>query len=116
MSYSSGVNRVLLLGRIGGEPEWRTIDQQQVLCLQLATTENIKKNGSTYKHVEWHSIKIPSELITDDIDLKPGSLIFVQGKLQTRIVFENKIKLYKTEVLVAGFEKFKSSKEILEAL
>lgn len=116
MSYSSGVNRVFLLGRIGNEPEWRIINGQHVLCMQLSTTENIRKNGGAYQLTEWHSIKIPAELITNDAGLKPGALLFVQGKLQTRIVFENNVKLYKTEVLVTSFEKLKSAKGILEVI
>jgi single-stranded DNA-binding protein len=116
MSFSTGVNRVLLVGRIGAEPHWQVINGQRMLYFRLSTTEKIKKDGGAYEHTEWHSIKVPAELLKDDEDLRPGCLVFVQGKLQTHIVFENQVKLYKTEVLVASIEKLKSEKQVLEIL
>jgi single-strand DNA-binding protein len=114
MPFSSGVNRVFLVGQISDEPEWQVINQQRLLCFLLATVEDIKKDGGSHKHTELHHIKIPPELITDDNSLKPGDLLYVQGKLQTRIVYENGVKLYKTEVFVTSFEKLKFTKESIE--
>jgi single-stranded DNA-binding protein len=109
MPYNSGVNRVFLLGRISGEPHWQTLNGQRALYLVLSTTENIKKNGGSYEHTEWHNIKMPPEMLTDGADLKPGDLVAIQGKIQTRMVFEDGVKLYKTEVLVTNIEKLEFS-------
>ena len=114
MPFSSGVNRVFLIGQISGKPEWQTINQQRLLCFLLATIEEIKKDGGSYKHSEWHNIKIPPELLKGDTDLQCGDLLYVQGKLQTRIVYDNGVKLYKTEAFVTSFEKLKFTKESIE--
>jgi len=116
MPFSAGINRVLLMGQIGEELRWQVISGEHVLCFQFSTTENIKKGGVAHKHIEWHSIKVPRELIRDDAELQPGDQVYVQGKLQTRIVFENRVKIYKTEVLVTSFEKLKFSNKLSEAL
>jgi single-stranded DNA-binding protein len=116
MSFSTGVNRVLLIGHIGAELHWEVVSGQRVLCFQLSTTEKIKRDGAAYDHIEWHGIKMTPELARDGAELQPGDLVYLQGKLQTRIVFENNVKIYKTEVLVASFEKLKFSKDVLEIL
>lgn len=116
MPFSTGVNRVLLIGQIGPELHWQVVSGERVLCFQLSTKEKIKKDSAAHEHVEWHSIKVPRELIRDEKELQPGDHVYVQGKLQTRIVFENRVKMYKTEVLVTSFEKLKFSREGTEIL
>jgi single-stranded DNA-binding protein len=116
MSFSTGVNRVLLIGHIGAELHWEVVSGQRMLCFKLSTTEKIKKDGAAYEHIEWHGIKMPPELVRDGPEPQPGDLVYLQGKLQTRMVFENNTKLYKTEVLVTSFEKLKFSKDVLEIL
>lgn len=111
MPFSTGVNRVFLVGQINDEPKWQVINRQRVFCFLLATIEDIKKDGGTQKHTERHNIKIPPELIKDDTGLQSGDLLYVQGKLQTRVVYDNGVKLYKTEVFVTSFEKLKFLKE-----
>src|SRR5579872_4509655 len=99
MSLNTGINRVLLVGNVDQEPNWQTIDERRMLCFQLSTTEEIKKGNGTYEHIERHSIKMPSELIKNGLKIKKHDLIYLQGKIRTRIVYENDVKLYKTEIL-----------------
>jgi single-strand DNA-binding protein len=115
MPFSTGVNRVFLLGRVGDEPKWETISGQRVSCFQISTTENIKKDGSTIKLTEWHHIKMPAETARNVTSLKSGDLVYIQGKLQTRIVFESGVKLYKTEIVVLNIEKLEFSDELMHS-
>jgi len=112
MPFNTCVNRAFLLGRVGSEPTRETISGQLVLYFRLSTTENIKKDSSTSKHTEWHNIKLPSELLDGNAGPEPGDLVYIQGKVQTRIVFEEGVKIYKTEILVINIEKLELSEEM----
>src|SRR6185312_10334751 len=104
MAFNTGVNRVFLLGNVGDEPAWQIIEGQRMLCFPLSTSEEIKKGAGTYKHIERHSIQVLPELIKNGIKIKQDDLIYLQGKIRTRIVYENGVKLYKTEILATSLE------------
>src|SRR5258708_3559838 len=81
------VNKVILVGRLGRDPEPRvTGGGQAVANFSMATDETYKdKNGERQKRTEWHKIVVWSKLaeIAQQY-LKKGSLLYLEGRLQTR--------------------------------
>ncbi len=81
------VNKVILVGRLGRDPETRyTGGGQAVANFSMATDESYKdKNGERQKRTEWHKIVVwgkQAEIAQQY--LKKGSLIFVEGRIQSR--------------------------------
>jgi single-strand DNA-binding protein len=81
------VNKVILVGRLGRDPETRyTGGGQAVANFSLATDESYKdRNGERQKRTEWHKIVVwgkQAEIAQQY--LKKGSLIFVEGRIQSR--------------------------------
>ena len=81
------VNKVILVGRLGKDPETRYMTSgEAVTNVSLATSENWKdKSGEKQEKTEWHNLVFYRRLaeIAGEY-LKKGSLIYVEGKLQTR--------------------------------
>jgi single-strand DNA-binding protein len=84
MSY---VNKVILIGRLGADPEMRyTADGTPVATFRIATTETRKnKDGSKVDQTEWHRIVAWRKLgeISGEY-LKKGKLVYVEGRIQSR--------------------------------
>ncbi len=82
----SGVNKVILVGRLGTDPEIRsTAGGTQVCSLSLATSETWMKDGKREEKTEWHRIVLwgrQAELAQKY--LKKGRMVYIEGKLQTR--------------------------------
>jgi single-strand DNA-binding protein len=81
------VNKVILVGRLGRDPETRyTGGGQAVANFSMATDESYKdKNGERQKRTEWHKIVVWSrQAEIAQQYLKKGSLIYLEGRLQTR--------------------------------
>ncbi len=81
------VNKVILVGRLGRDPETRyTGGGQAVANFSMATDESYKdKNGERQKRTEWHKIVVwgkQAEIAQQY--LKKGSLIFIEGRIQSR--------------------------------
>jgi single-strand DNA-binding protein len=81
------VNKVILVGRLGRDPETRyTSGGQAVANFSMATDESYKdRNGERQKRTEWHKIVVwgkQAEIAQQY--LKKGSLIFVEGRIQSR--------------------------------
>lgn len=98
----AGVNKVILVGNLGKDPEIRVTESgRKVANFSLATTESYKdKNGERVDATEWHNIAFWGP-IADVIEkyLKKGSQIYVEGKLRTRSYEDkDKVKKYITEV------------------
>jgi single-strand DNA-binding protein len=82
-----GVNKVMLIGNLGKDPEYQVLEGNiAVAKFPLATTESYKdKNGKTQSQTEWHTIvywRGLAELAQKF--LHKGSLIYVEGRLRTR--------------------------------
>jgi single-strand DNA-binding protein len=100
---SDGLNRVMLLGNLGADPELRmTSGGQAVLKLRLATSETyLDRNKVKQERTEWHSVVVwgkRGEALAKI--LNKGSRIFVEGGLRTS-TYDDKDgkKRYKTEVV-----------------
>lgn len=102
---SRGVNKVILIGHIGQDPEVRYMPNgNAVVNMTLATSENWKdKNtGENKEKTEWHRIVLFGKLaeIAGEY-LKKGSQIYIEGSLQTRKwQDQNGIERYTTEIIV----------------
>lgn len=81
------VNKVILVGRLGRDPESRfTSGGQQVCNFTLATDESFKdRTGERQKRTEWHRIVVWGRLAEISQQyLKRGTLVYIEGRLQTR--------------------------------
>ncbi len=97
-----GINKVLLMGNLGKDPEVRHIDSGSVVAsFPLATTEIYKdKNGNRQEQTEWHNIVVWGWLAEfAEKYLKKGDAVFIEGKLRTRVTEDKeKVKRYITEI------------------
>lgn len=102
----SGINKVILVGHLGKDPEVRHLDGGvTVASFPLATSESYNKDGRKIEQTEWHNIVMWRGLA--DVAskyLKKGKLVYIEGKLRTRH-FEDKEghKKYTTEVVAENF-------------
>jgi single-strand DNA-binding protein len=102
----SGINKVILAGHLGKDPDFRYITGNvAVLSFPLATTEFLNKNGNRIEQTEWHNIMMWRTL-ADAANklLKKGQLVYIEGKVRTRS-FEDKsgVKRYTTEIVADNF-------------
>jgi len=84
---AKSLNKVMLIGRLGADPEFRvTLNGSSVVTFNLATDEIYKdKNGQKIERTEWHRIVAWDKLAeTCKQYLTKGKLIYVEGKLTTR--------------------------------
>lgn len=83
----SGVNKVILIGNLGKDPELKYLDGNIAkLSFSLATTEIYKDNaGNQAEHTEWHNIVLWRYNAENAAkSLKKGTQVYIEGKLQTR--------------------------------
>ncbi|MGO9835390.1 MAG: single-stranded DNA-binding protein [Polyangiaceae bacterium] len=99
---AEGLNRVMLLGNLGADPELRvTPGGQAVLKLRLATNESyVDRNNVRQERTEWHRVTVwgrRAEALGKI--LQKGDLLFIEGRLQTSSYEKNGEKRYSTEVI-----------------
>jgi single-strand DNA-binding protein len=99
----AGVNKVILVGHLGKDPEIRSIsNDRKVAKFTLATTESYKDNsGQRVESTEWHNVEFWGP-IADVIErfLKKGSQVYVEGRIRTRSYDDKEgIKRYVTEIV-----------------
>lgn len=106
---AGSVNKVILIGNLGRDPEVRTFQNGGKVCnLRIATSENWKdKNtGERKERTEWHSVAIFNEGLVRVCEqyLKKGSKVYIEGQLQTRKWQDQSGNdRYSTEVVLQGF-------------
>ena len=102
----SGINKVILVGHLGKDPEVRYLEGGvSVTSFPLATSENYNKDGRKVEQTEWHNIVMWRGLADVAAKyLQKGKLVYIEGKLRTRS-FEDKegIKKYTTEIVAENF-------------
>ncbi|MCF6327123.1 MAG: single-stranded DNA-binding protein [Devosiaceae bacterium] len=106
---AGSVNKVILLGNLGADPEVRTFQNGGKVCnLRIATSERWKdKNtGENREKTEWHTVAIFNEGLVRVAEqyLRKGSSVYIEGQLQTR-KWQDKDgnDRYSTEVVLQGF-------------
>ena len=98
------VNKVILVGNVGIDPEVRTLESGvKVARVRLATTERLfdRQTNETKEHTEWHTITLWRGL-ADIVDryVRKGSQIYVEGRLRTREWMDkDNNKRYTTEIM-----------------
>lgn len=104
-----GVNKVILLGNVGQDPEVRTMGNgEKVANLTIATSEvwNDKQTGEKKEQTEWHRVTFwrkAAEIVEKYVT--KGSKLYVEGKLQTRKwTDQNGQERYTTEVVCEDFQ------------
>jgi len=117
-----GINKVILIGNTGKEPETKTLqDGIPVAKIVVATTETFRlKNGETESRTDWHTVILWRGLATLATQyIHKGSLLYIEGKLRNR-QYEDKDgqKKYVTEIvadqIVMLDKKVKSSEQEIE--
>jgi single-strand DNA-binding protein len=103
-----GVNKVILIGRLGADPEIRKVEgMRSKLTLRMATTESYKNAQGEWQDItDWHTVVMWGPMAERcERELHKGSLVYVEGKLRTRS-WEDKEghKRYVTEVLADYFQ------------
>jgi len=103
----SGINKVILVGHLGKDPEYRHLeDGVAVASFPLATAEIILKDGKRTKLTEWHNVMLWRGLadIAQQL-LNKGKLVYIEGKLKTRS-FESRegVKKFTTEIVAENFK------------
>ena len=107
---AGSVNKVIILGNLGADPEIRTFQNGgKVANLRIATSERWKdKNtGEQREKSEWHTVAVFSEGLVRVVEqyLKKGSSVYIEGKLQTRKWQDQSGNdRYSTEVVLQGFD------------
>ncbi len=106
---AGSVNKVILIGNLGRDPEVRTFQNGGKVCnLRIATSESWKdrNTGERREKTEWHSVTVFSEGLVRVCEqyLRKGSKIYIEGQLQTRKWQDQSgADRYSTEVVLQGF-------------
>ncbi len=106
---AGSVNKVILIGNLGADPEVRSFQNGGKVCnLRIATSETWKdrNSGERREKTEWHSVAIFQEGLVRVAEqyLRKGSKVYIEGKLQTRKWQDQSGQdRYSTEVVLQGF-------------
>jgi single-strand DNA-binding protein len=106
---AGSVNKVILVGNLGRDPEVRTFQNGGKVCnLRIATSETWKdrNTGERREKTEWHSVAIFQEGLVRVAEqyLRKGSKVYIEGQLQTRKWQDQSGQdRYSTEVVLQGF-------------
>lgn len=107
---AGSVNKVILVGNLGRDPEIRTFQNGGKVCnLRIATSETWKdkQSGERKERTEWHSVAVFQEGLVRICEqyLKKGSKVYVEGKLQTRKWQDQSgADRYTTEIVLQGYD------------
>ena len=105
---AGSVNKVILIGNLGADPEMRSMQDGRPMCkLRVATNETWrdKSTGEKRERTEWHRVVIFNEHLCRIAEqyLKKGSKVYLEGQLQTRKWEKEGQDHYSTEVVLQNF-------------
>ncbi|MFZ9848094.1 MAG: single-stranded DNA-binding protein [Flavobacteriales bacterium] len=111
----AGVNKVILVGNLGKDPEVRYLEGGTAVAnFTLATSESYKdKSGNRIEQTEWHNVVVWRGLAEiAEKYLRKGSMVYLEGKLRTR-PWEDKdgVKRYTTEIIADNMTMLGGKKE-----
>ncbi len=112
----AGLNKVMLIGRLGADPEARsTTNGNTVVTFNLATDESYKdKDGNRVERTEWHRVVVWDKLAEICKQyLTKGRLVYIEGKLQTRSWDDKDTgkKNYMTEIVASDMKMLDSKSD-----
>jgi single-strand DNA-binding protein len=97
------INKVILLGRVGKDPEIKQFENGSIANFTIATDDSYKdKFGQKVERTDWHNVTIGTSGLVDVVSrfVKKGDLIYVEGKVKTREYEKEGQKRYVTEIRV----------------
>ncbi|MFJ5488652.1 single-stranded DNA-binding protein [Hansschlegelia beijingensis] len=106
---AGSVNKVILVGNLGRDPEVRRLNSgEPVVNLRIATSENWrdKQSGERRERTEWHQVVIFNEQLAKVAEqyLRKGSKVYVEGQLQTRKYTDAQgVEKYSTEIVLQRY-------------
>lgn len=105
---AGSVNKVILVGNLGKDPEIRTLNSgDKVANLSIATSESWrdKTSGERKEKTEWHRVVIFNENLVKVAEnyLKKGQTVYIEGQLATRKYEQNGVEKYSTEIVLQRF-------------
>ncbi len=105
---AGSVNKVILVGNLGRDPEIRTLNSgDKVANLSIATSETWrdKSSGERKEKTEWHRVVIFNENLVKVAEnyLRKGSTVYIEGQLATRKYEQNGVEKYSTEIVLQRF-------------
>jgi len=98
----AGINKVILIGNLGRDPETMTFDNGvKKTTFSMATTESYKnKEGNRVEQTEWHNIVLWRGIAeVAEKYLQKGSQIYIEGRIKTRSYEQDGVKKYVTEII-----------------
>jgi single-strand DNA-binding protein len=96
----SGVNKVILVGRLGKEPEMRHLENGANFSIATSEVYKDRNTGERREQTEWHNIVLWRGLAdVAEKYLKKGDMVYIEGKLRTRSWEKDGINRYTTEVV-----------------
>lgn len=114
---AGSVNKVILVGNLGADPEIRRLNSgEPVVNLRIATSESWrdKNSGERKEKTEWHQVVIFNDNLAKVAEqyLKKGMKVYIEGQLQTRKWEKDGIERYTTEIVL---QKFRGELQMLDA-
>ena len=105
---AGSVNKVILVGNLGRDPEIRTLGSgDRVANLNIATSETWrdKSSGERKEKTEWHRVVIFNENLVkvEENYLRKGAKVYIEGQLSTRKYEQNGVEKYSTEIVLQRF-------------
>lgn len=105
---AGSVNKVILIGNVGVEPEIRSMQSgDRVANLSIATSESWKdkNSGERQEKTQWHKVVVFNQNVVGVVEkyVKKGSKLYIEGQLETRSWEKDGVKQYTTEVVIKPF-------------
>ena len=102
----ASLNKVMLIGRLGKDPELKNLQSTQVCNFSIATSDKYKdKAGNTQEKTEWHNIvAFGKQAEVCGKYLAKGNQVFVEGRLQTSSYDKNGQTVYSTKIIVSSIQ------------
>ena len=96
-------NKAILIGRVGKDPDVRTVGESKVANFSVATSEKYKdKNGERQEKTQWHRVTAWRQL-AEIIEkyVKKGILVYIEGKIEYREYESEGVKKYATDIVAS---------------
>lgn len=106
----AGLNKALIIGNVGKDPEIKTLDNgNKIASFSVATSDSWKdkQTGEKKEQTEWHRVVIFNQSLADIAEkyVKKGSKVYLSGKLKTRKWTDNSgTEKYTTEIVLGAFD------------
>ncbi len=101
-----GINKAILIGNLGNDPECKRLSDRMVVRFTLATSSRFKdRNGEPQERTQWHHIVIWNQPLAESCEkfLHKGARVYIEGEIETRNWDDNGAKRYMTEIVIKQF-------------